>query len=303
MSSESFHVRYLRHQGEELQVIPEIGYTLQASGDTDLESPEVGLSLSWAHGTGVFDITLNGSINASWIDVRSRGGREESRLIGWNTGLSIGRGSEEKLRTTVEVSLLHNKLRRVGGEIWELPDTGAGLERIGIEDARRARVSLVRRIRRWRLSFFGEMRGRKQEDFLLDPVRIDSSLLDFTITGPRTALTVNAGRTDARSTEVQKVDFLSASLHYRPTAGLSIRLGFLDNSREVLDAPDVDRRRLEPSAQWSYGRVASHLSWWLQEEFLSGSLRENRGLNFSISTRFDGWLPFLSAPKRRGVIR
>jgi len=303
MSSGSFLARYVWYGGSNLQIIPNIGYTVQKSGDADLRSPGAGLALSWAHTAGIFDIGLNGGLSASWIEVEDQGGRENTDLIGWNAGVSIGCGSEEKLRTGIEIALIHNKLRSIGEGIPGLPDNGAGMERIGVQDAFRARLSLARRIRRWRLTLFGEIRNRKQEAFQTDPVSVDSSLFDFTVTGPKTGMTLNAGSTEARSQDEQKVDFFAASLHYRPTGGLSLRLGFLDNNRMLRDAPDVDRRRVEVAAQWVYGRVASALSWWRQEEVLSSRFRENRGFSFSISTRFDGWLPFLSAPQRRGVIR
>jgi len=303
ISSAGLLARYVWYEKHDLQIIPNIGYTIQSSDETDLSSREAGLGLSWAHTTRGFDIGLNGSVSTSRIDVDSRIGREQSDLIGWNAGASVGFGSEEKLRTALEVSLIHNKLRNVGRGLPELPDNGAGLERIGVQDVFRARVSLVRRIRRWRLSCFGEVRSREQEEFQLHPVSVDSLLLDLTLDGPRTGLTLNTGSTRAHAQDEQQVDFFAASLNYRPTAGLALRLGFLDNTSSFRDAPDVDRRRVEVMAQWTYGRVAAAFSWWQQEEVLSGRLRENRGLNFSVSTRFDGWLPFLSAPRRRGVIR
>ncbi len=295
--------RYVWHAVSGVQVIPNVGYTLQQAGDTTVKAPTAGVSVSWNRASEGYDLSLNGGLSGARIDTSWEDGSQRTTVVAWSAGGTLGTGSEERLRAELDLALAHNELRTVGDALVELPGLGTEYERIGIQDGARARVTLRRQLRRWHLSTYLEHRRRKQESFQIVPVTVDSDILDVTLTGPHLGFTVDAGKTTGRSEIRQDVRFFAASVHWAPLRYLTLRVNYNDNVSEVSQGPDVDRRRIEGTAQLHFGRYALLAQLWDQTENVEGSRRRTRGALLSFSARFAGWLPFVSAPQRRGTIR
>ncbi len=296
--------RYTWWARKTLQVIPTVGYSLGFSGDLRLTAPTAGVSVSWSHtGTG-YDLLLNGGLGGVWTDTTWDGGSTTSNGLSWSAGGTVGTGTEERIRAELDLSLAANELTTAGDLIEELPGGGTEFERVGTQDRALARLTLRKRVSRWRLAGYVEHRTRRQEATLLPTLRVTSDYLSVTADGPRVGFNLNAGLTDGRTGDRnQDVRFYGVSVHWNPIRRLTLRGIFQDNRSRVELGPDVDRRRVEAEARYTWGRFALWARTWNQEETVDLRPRTNRGLIFGISARFGGWLPFVSAPQRRGVIR
>ncbi len=297
-------VRYTWHATKSLQVIPSVSYTLQLTRNGTLTAPSAATDVVWTHMASLYDLTLNGGVGGSRIDVSWDEGDQKTTTFFWSAGGTLGSGNESRIRAELELYAARNELRTVGEPLLDLPDLGAGYDRIGTQDAARARFTLRRRFARWHLSGYLEHRRRRQEATGLSTIDVDSDVASLTANGPRIGMMFNAGSTRGRSDERrQDVDFYSASVHWSPLRYLVLRGSYLSNRSQVELGPDVDRKRIEASARLHYGRYALSLQIWDQKETVSSSPRRNRGLLLGFSARFAGWLPFVSAPQRRGIIR
>ncbi|HHQ48236.1 MAG TPA: hypothetical protein ENK19_05060 [Acidobacteria bacterium] len=297
-------VRYTWYTGKSLQVIPSVSYSLQLARDVTLTAPSAATNVVWTHTADSYDLTLNGGVGGSWIDVSWDDGRQKTTTFTWSLGGTVGSGNEDRIRAELDLYAASNELRTVGDPLLDLPDLGTGYERIGTQDSARARVTLRRRFARWHLSGYLEHRRRQQEATTLPTIEVDSDVASLTADGPRIGMMFNAGSTDGRSGEQrQNVDFYSASVHWSPLRYLSLRASYVSNRSRVELGPDVDRQRIEVTARLHYGRYALFAQAWDQRETVTSSPRRNRGLWLGLSARFAGWLPFVSAPQRRGIIR
>jgi len=302
--SHSGAVRYTWYATKSLQVVPTVSSTFQLAGDTTLRAPTAGANVVWTHAASSYDLTLNGGLGGSWIDVSWDGGSQKTTTFSWSAGGTVGSGNEDRLRAELDLYAARNELRTVGDPLLDLPDLGADYDRIGTQDAARARVTLRRRFARWHLSTYLEHRRRQRVATELPTIRVTSDTFSLTADGPRVGFMLNAGNTDGRSDEQrQTVRFYSASAHWSPLRFLSLRGSYLDNRSRVEYGPDVNRQRIEASARLIYGRYALFAQIWDQRETVSSSPRRNRGVTLGFSARFAGWLPFVSAPQRRGIIR
>jgi len=298
-------IRYTWMATEELHVIPMVGYTYQKADATELDGPSAGVDVVWTRVTGRWDLSLNGGIGGSWIGVRWDDGSQDSTNLYWSAGATVGTGTEEKLRAEVTASVASNELRTVGDPLLELPDLGTEYERIGTQDSARARLALRKRFARWHLNAYLEHWQRRQEVTTLPTIEVGTTTANLALDGPRAGLGLSAGNTSGRTTGArdQEVRFYSLSAHWSPLRALVLRFSYIDNRSQVENGPDVDRQRLQGSARYTFGRWAFFGQAWDQRETVSARPRRNRGYVLGVSARFGGWLPFVSAPQRRGMIR
>lgn len=295
--------RYIWQATPELQLTPTAGYTVQSGGDTSVKAPSAGIDFSWNRNSNSFELAVNGGVGAAWIDAGTADGSRRTTNLTWSLGGTAARGTEQTLRTEVDVALTHNELRTVGEAIGELPDLGTGFESLGTQDAARARLTVRRQLGRWRLGAYAERRHREQDRLQLERITFDSDLFDISLSGPRIGFSLDAGTTRGRSDVRQEVRFAAASFQWSPTRLLSLRFSYNQNRNDVAQGPQVDRDRIEGTARMAFGRYALIAQVWDQKETVSESQRTTRGVLLSLSARFGGWLPFVSAPQRRGVIR
>ncbi|NOZ77986.1 MAG: hypothetical protein GXP48_02155 [Acidobacteria bacterium] len=295
--------RYVWNAASGLQVTPTVSYSVQHAGDTTVNAPATGVSLSWSHIADRYDLSLNGGLSGAWIDTSWNDGSQKTTVMAWTAGSTVGTGSEDHVRAELDLSLAHNELRTVGDALVELPDLGTEYERIGLQNSFRSRLTLRRRIRRWHLSTYLEHRHREQESARINPVRVSSNILDVTLSGPGIGFTLDTGKTQGRSGFQQDVSFFAANIHWMPLRYLTLRSTYLTNVSNVSQGPDIHLQRIEGTAQLHFGRYTLDAKLWDQTETIEGSLQRTRGVLLTFSARFAGWLPFVSAPQRRGIIR
>ncbi len=119
-------------------------------------------------------------------------------------------------------------------------------------------------------------------------------------------VTANAGRTrtEVEGLSPQEVSFLAASLRAWPWRYLGVRALFRLDRREVDLAPDIDGQRAEVGFDARLGLLRLEVVYYRVENVVDGGAeRVNSGLRWTLSRRFAGWLPIVSAPGRRGEVR
>lgn len=134
--------------------------------------------------------------------------------------------------------------------------------------------------------------------------RLERETLSASVHGGRLGLAVSAGSTRVMNGTDQQVRYVGASLTVRPASWLRVGGSFRLDRRHLTAAPEIDAWRGEALAGLSIGAFRLTATGFLAEETVAGgSRRRNKGFSWSLSRGFGGWLPFVSAPVRRGVIR
>jgi hypothetical protein len=102
----------------------------------------------------------------------------------------------------------------------------------------------------------------------------------------------------------QTVQYLGAAASWRIARLVSLRASYRDDTREFALTPGIDGNRAEAGVTVRLGRLSFKADIFETNEQLAGDVeRSNRGLSWSISSRFAGWLPIVTGTNGRGVIR
>ncbi len=297
--------RYTWRAREHWQIAPFVGYTLQQSDGTSLDVPQVGVAVNWDRTAGAFEVTVNG-LGAYGESRQSRpGGSRATSTVSFGLGASVSHGSEETLRTTVEADWGMNDFRAVGDPITDLADLGTGLNLLGAEDRTGGRLTLRRRWNKLYSTLYSDWRRREAADDLRG-LETEVETLSHSLQAQyrRYLLTVNAGSTEARSGDLeQQIEFLAAGMTMRFSRSLSLRASYRQDTRTTLGL-DADGEEVQAGVDFNYGQLVLKASAFeLSERLATSPERTSRGLRWSISRRFGGFLPIVTAPRRRGVIR
>lgn len=301
--------RYVWRRPKGWQVAPFAGFGIQQGETFDLTSPQLGVSATWNRTAGTLDLSATES--AGFLGIQRDGDVSSSEtLLALGFDGRAGHGREEKLRKEVEISYQRNQLRMAGEALLELPDLGAPLASPGTENQARGRLTLRRRWGRLLASGYGEWSRRESSRELqlpgIDDFTVDDLLYSFQLSGSRFSLLANLGDTEVTrsSADPQTIESRSLSVAYRPLRSLSLRTSYRIDERRVELGPDFDSERYEAGFDLRFGAflLEAH-AFETQEQFLVGMERTNRGVRWSLSRRFAGWLPVVTGLKRRGVIR
>jgi hypothetical protein len=122
----------------------------------------------------------------------------------------------------------------------------------------------------------------------------------------RFQIRANASSTTLRQTgsSTQEVESLGGIASWKPWRYLNLAAQYRSDRRRVVFGPDVDGRRLELTATLRIGWLNAKIRTWENRREPEGTpVQINRGISWSISRRFAGLLPIISAPQRRGTIR
>jgi hypothetical protein len=298
-------LRYTWQARERWRVTPFVGYTLQQADGTSLDVPQVGVTVNWDRTAGPFEVALNGQ-GAYGESRQSRPGRSAATsAVSFGFGGSLSHGSEETLRSTLEVDWGMNEFSAVGDPITDLADLGTGLNLLGAEDRRGGRLTLQRRWDKLHCTLYSDWRRREASDDL-SGLRSEVETLTHSLQTQyrRYLLTVNAGSTEAKSGDLdQQVDFVAAGLSVQFSRFLSLRASYRQDTRTTFGL-DADGEEVQAGVDFNYGQLVLRASAFeLAERLATSPERTSRGLRWSVSRRFGGYLPIVTAPRRRGVIR
>lgn len=303
--SHTWQARYAWHASRAWTLTPFVGYGLQFDDGSSLASPQLGMGVHWSGSAGPVEVSVNN--NLAYLRLQRRGGQAPGSDSTLATAVlfTARHGYDGKLGKELEASWLRNRLRVAGEALTDLPDLGVSTTGLGTENVLRGRFTL-----RWRwrgLLFFGysEAARRTPSGILAQPTaRVDRLSHTFQVSGSRVTLAGTIGSTRVPAPARQRVDTWSASLGWRPLRLLSLGASYRADQRELTLGPDVDSERME-----------GHAELWLGAFFLKGQVfqteqrspelpqRVNRGLQLSLTRRFGGWLPVVTAPAPGGVIR
>ena len=305
---QSLSARYLWRGSGSWQVGPFVAYSVQRSDRADVDAPQVGVTAGWSRRRRGFDLHLAGT--GSYLRLRRMdAATDETRAAtALSTQVTVGQGDERRLRRVLDFTASRNELRVSGEPIGELPDLGASIQQAGAVDTVRGRLTLKRSWNKARASGYAEMSRRDSEGSAMVDGAFTSDSLIFNMQIQRSPLTLlgNAGETSLEQTSAasQNVRFVSATALWQPYWFLRLRGYYRQDDRQVLLGPDVDGERAELEIDLQYGMAAMEVILFSTRERAGGGLfRTNRGVRWNVSRRFAGWLPVVSAPQRRGVIR
>jgi hypothetical protein len=252
---------------------PTVGIAAQQRPDSDLLAPFGSVSVNNNWRFGKFSVGWSGGVNLSRSRQRFADGDATQNSFGVSTQLSVTHGRPEGLQKQLELQYSQNEVRSAADEDLDLPDLGVSIAGVAATDLAEARLSLRRQWRGARFQARVETRQQTRADDRID-------LESFTST---------------RS-------IASASLGWG-----SLSFGLSASQSEVeLDQRLASRNR---SANANFGwrvqrglRVHGGASIFDQLP-VDGSVRRNLLRIWTISRTFGGWLPVVSAPKRKGTIR
>lgn len=311
VQSHAATARYSWQRTPRWEITPFVRLGVQRGGLSALEAPQAGVSSTWHRSWSAADASLTGSL--SYLLLRRReegGGSARSSTVGSSLAASFAHGKREGLRKEIELSAARSELRASGQPILDLPDLGASLAGLGVQDLYRGRFSLERRVGRIELTTFFEWSRRESaSDEVADAAgafEVETTSLNLQAAGSILSLLANAGqiRAQQQRTGRQDVDFASASLNLRLLRALSLRGAYRVDERRVLIAPNIDGTRAEVGFDLALGElVLQGQAFESRESVDGGSERMNRGYSVTLSRRLAGWLPFVSGTPRRGVIR
>jgi hypothetical protein len=293
----------------QLEVAPFTGYGVRLSERLDVHTPDVGVSAVWNRRGVAIDTLLNTRV--SYTVLQLSGGNGSSRtdsVVGLAGNFMMGHGVESRLRTELEGEWSRNQVR-VGDEaIVDVPELGLPLTRAGLEDFIRGRVTLRRQWRSLLFSGYGEWSRRKPTgDLALDGFSADSVTQTVQVSSRWLDFLFNLGELQIQRPELpdsQDVRFVSAALSFRPWRLLRLRASYRSDTRRLILSPDVDGDRAEVGAELRLGAFDIEVrAFTTAERLIEMTERSNRGVTWTLSRGFQGWLPIVTRGPRGGVIR
>jgi len=225
--------------------------------------------------------------------------------LGLNGSLAHGRSSG--LRKELDFDMSRDELRLTSVPTLTLPDLGLPRDGLGTEDRYRSRLTLDHRWDSSHIGGWGEWTSTTSPaSVVAAPFDTESLLgqLQFGTRGFAVAGTVGQTRVERFGLDEQDVSFAGASTSWTPRRYLKLRASYRSDTRKLVTAPDLDGERYEAGVTVRFGQlVLDGYAYETRERLDGGGERTNRGMTWSISTRFAGALPILTGTKRRGVVR
>lgn len=302
-------VRYSWKLGPQWTLSPDVGFSYARFGEASASGPVAGLTARWAIQRGEWDTALSAQANYFLLS-RSTDSDPVTRrdsTFGYGASASLGHGTAETFRQEVEGSFQRNDLRQAGRPVSDLPDLGSRTNGAATEDRTHGRVTLRKRWDVVTAAAWGEWSRQTSErdSIQIQGYETTQTLATLHLFARWGGLTASTGRTEVTQISKQEVTYLTGGLNVRPSWWLTLQGTYRSDVRKLLNAPDVDGRRAEGSALFRIGEfVLSGSAYWYREvEAGTGSVTTNRGFVWNLTREFGGWLPFISAPIRRGVVR
>lgn len=290
------------------ELAPFAEFVRLTTGNETLDGPRAGTQINWARTFETLDLRLSGRTSYARLSGTDAQGAMEETAFSTGINGSLARGRPQGLRQELEFELARNELRLTRDLLVDLPDLGLpGTTGVTTEDIRRVRLSLSHDWAARTLSGWGEWSRRTPTgDLASGAAETDTLSATLQLGGRSFGVVANASLTevDGGPFGSQTVDSRGVSAHWRPWRYVRLRAVYRDDVRELLLTPDVNVVRREAGVTVALGRFRLETSYFETDEQVDGDPeRTNRGISWSISRRFGGWLPVVSAPSRRGVIR
>jgi hypothetical protein len=283
-----------------------VSWTTARYGAFSSDGPQASLNAGWAGRTGPWNASASLGASYLWQNQVRDGSEDRSSAWGGTVGLTLAHQGPAGLREEISISAGRNELRPAGFLDPDEPDVGWGIPVASTEDRGTARLTVSGPLGSLRASFWAEAERREASGDFVNPVgyRLDRETISATANGGRLGLAISAGRARVKNGTDEELRFVGASLSVRPTPWLSLGGSFRLDRRRLTVSPETEAWRGEALAGLSFGAFRLTGTGFLAEESVPhGSRRRNQGFTWALSRGFEGWLPFVSAPARRGVVR
>lgn len=302
-----FSIFYRWRPSEAVEVAPFGSYVAQSANGREVRSPRAGISTTWRKPSRTMDTMLSGRASYGSIDYEGSPGATDQSQFAWGLNGSLAHGRSSDLRKELEFDVTHDELRLTSVPTLTLPDLGLPQDGLGTENRYRSRLTLDHR---WDASFIGGWaewtNSQSSGSVVAAPFETESLMgqFQFGTHGLGLSSTIGETRVERLGVDEQDVSFAGASAWWKPRRHLTLRASYRRDLRELATTPDIDGERYEAGVTLRFGQLAlDALVYENNERFDGGSERTNRGMTWSVSTRFAGALPILTGTKRRGVIR
>lgn len=282
----------------------DLGLARQEAGEYSVGAPRLGVTASYRVAGTLGQLSLSGTTSSGWLAMQGPDHEQRSSFLAYAAGLTLRSGSIQVLQGELELAYAKNKLRQAFEDVGPQPEPQALLA-LGTEDNRRARLTFRRNFGAWQLAAFSDWWQRETTPTLNLP-RLQATTLThtFQVGFPLGNLALNAGQSQYLVVRKQELEYLSAVLSLRPFHFLGFTVSHRQDRRRLPGEPWLDSKRQEAAMTGYLGAYQFQLrAYRLEDRFSSGRPREDRGLTWTVSRAVGGWLPIITAPVRRGVIR
>ena len=297
--------RWFFESGWELS--PFAVYTIQNRGVVTVSIPQGGVSATWTGNLGAVDTLFSGHGAYGATVASSDAGDVNVPFWSGSASFTLGHGNPQGLRKEFEVTSSYNEVRSAGDAIDNLPDLGISFASAATQNTSRARLSLMHNWPGGGMDGWLEWRRNEAEsavnqtrltfEGLLATAQLRLSSFSLLATGGNTQIDDLLGKG-------QELSFAGASIGWRPWRSLRLNASYRKDRRQLVLTPDVDSDRIQGIVEFGLGRLFFRAeAFQYTERSLGGVERRNLGILWSVGRGFGGWLPIVTGPKRRGVIR
>ena len=304
--SQSHLVLARLHQpfGPRVSLTPFAGFGTQVAGNLRTQVPQAGVSAAWSGAAGPVAIAANGTVG--YLSLMS----SDESLTPSSTGLSAGggfsltHGDASRLAKLFEISVDNNQFRSSGEVIDGIPGSG-GISGTGTEDRVNARLTLSRQRGQFGTSLWGQWETRSSSGgAIVNPFSSTVLTGSLQVNGPRFNAQAGLGATTLETTLSEKVNYVAGGASYRPWYFLQLEGSYRTDTRVLAVAPDVKGTRWEGGAAFQLGLLVLRAHMFEATQMVEGAGgRTDTGFTLSIDRSFQAWLPIVTAPQRRGVVR
>jgi len=286
---------------------PVASYATISSDLQDVRAPRAGLVVGWDWAPQPWNLGFVARGSYGFLE-RDAGGmiQKEHQSAGSFVG-TVGHGTMEGLRKELEVELVRDRLRVTQTQLVTPPGLGLPLPGLGTEDLERGRITLGHRWDSQFINAWGDW-TRRRSDVLFTGEAIATETLTATLQYGAHRFDIKANIADTDVTEDaltrQNIRSLGLGASWRPWRGVSVHGSYRVDQRHIALAPDVDGTQLEAGVRWQVGLFYLDFTLLESTQAFSGNPETRvRGITGNLTRRFGGWLPIVSGPERRGVIR
>jgi hypothetical protein len=286
---------------------PIVSYAQISSDFEEIQAPRVGVIAGWDWSRLEWDAGFIARGNYGVIERDAAGmTQDESQAAGSLIG-TLGHGTMEGLRKEFELEMDRNRLRVTQTGLIAPPGLGLPLPGLGTEDVLRARVTLGHQWDSQFLNAWGDWNRREAKELITNQDVVSETLTATLQYGARRFdLKANLAETDLEvaSQNDQSIRTIGVAAIWRPSRYVTLRSSYRLDDRSIALAPDIDGTQFEAGVRWQVGLLYLDATFLESNQRLSGGPETTlRSLTWTVSRRFGGWLPIVSGPGRRGVIR
>ncbi|MFV2072261.1 MAG: hypothetical protein ACC742_06370 [Thermoanaerobaculales bacterium] len=297
--------RWIFESGWELS--PFAVYTVQNRGVVTVSIPQGGVAATWAGNLGAVDALFSGHGAYGATIASSDAGDVNVPFWSGSASFTLGHGNAQGLRKEFEVTSSHNEVRSAGDAIDNLPDLGVSFAAAATQNASRARLSLIHNWPGGGLDGWLEWR-RNEAESVVSQTRLtfEGMLATAQLRWASFSVLANAGTSqiDDLLGQGQELSYAGASIGWRPWRSVRLNASYRKDRRQIVLAPNVDSDRIQGTVEFGMGRLFFRAeAFQYTERSLGGVERRNTGILWTVGRGFGGWLPIVTGPQRRGVIR